>query len=111
MFDPVGDTPSSGPSSRPAPTRGAPDCMSQEDRLAALATLPPGGLLASALEQILQAAIPRPDLSADRATPEPDRDLASTQALGADERTLLRHCQLAPGEPLSAVESLARLGL
>lgn len=111
MFDPVGDTPSSGPSSRPAPTRGAPDCMSQEDRLAALATLPPGGLLASALEQILQAAIPRPDLSADRATPEPDRDLASTQALGADERTLLRHCQLAPGEPLAAVESLARLGL
>ncbi|MDY3679058.1 MAG: DUF222 domain-containing protein [Actinomyces urogenitalis] len=111
MFDPVGDTPSSGPSSRPAPTRDAPARMSQEDRLAALATLPPGGLLASALEQILQAAIPRPDLSADRATPEPDGDLASTQALGDDERALLRHCQLAPGEPLAAVESLARLGL
>lgn len=71
MFDPVGDTPSSGPSSRPAPTRGAPDCMSQEDRLAALATLPPGGLLASALEQILQAAIPA--LTSARTAPPPNQ--------------------------------------
>ncbi len=112
MFDPAADAPApSALPSRPGRERDVLARVSEDERLAVLADVPPGGLLASALEGILEAAIPHPDVDTFHPAAGPDGDLTSTEALSADERALLQHSRLAPGEPLAAVDNLARLGL
>ncbi|WP_172120062.1 HNH endonuclease signature motif containing protein [Actinomyces faecalis] len=112
MFDSVSE-PSPATSRRPARERAAttPAAVKEEERLALLATVPPGGPLASCLDRILQAALPRPDVDTFDASSAPGGDLAGAEVLSASERVLLLHSQVAPGEPLAAVEHLAGLGL